>query len=249
MTNNAGSFRQRLALALARAIGGPAFAARLASVTVTVDDADGPSGSGWVGFQGGPNDRDHHEIQQLYEDALTAWRKNPLAKRIIDCTVDYVLGDGMTPTAPGQIGAFLRRWWTHPKNHMDRRLPELAEELARAGDLFLTLHTNPVDGLSYVRPIPKDRIVKIETAPNDWETELVYYERQEVGEPRPWLSPHHTDAAEAPAIMLHYSVNRVVGALLGESDLATMLPCSSATRGSWKTASACIGPPALSSGW
>jgi hypothetical protein len=211
--------RLRLALALARWIGGPAAAARLAAVTVRVDDA-----SGWVGFQGGPNDRDASEIQQLYTDALTAWRKNPMAKRIIDCTVDYVLGDGMLPTAPGQIGTFLAKWWNHPKNHMDRRLPELCEELARSGDLFLTLHTNPIDGISYVRPIPKDRIVRIETAPNDWETELVYHETQEAREPRRWLSPAHPDAAEAPAVMLHYSVNRVVGALLGESDLTTMLP-------------------------
>ena len=228
------SRRLRLALALARhAFGrtrigrtriGRALAARLASVTVQVDDAAGGAVSGWVGFQGGPNDRDQHEIQQLYEDALLAWRKNPMAKRIIDCTIDYVLGDGMTPSAPGQIGQFIAKWWTHPKNHMERRLPELSEELARAGDLFITLHTNPVDGISYVRPIPKDRIAKISTAANDWETELIYYERQEVGEPKPWLSPSHPDAAEAPAIMLHYSVNRVVGALLGESDLTTMLP-------------------------
>jgi hypothetical protein len=211
--------RLRLALALARLVGWPAAAARLASVTVQVDDS-----SGWVSFQGGPNDRDAHEIVKLYEDALEAWRKNPLAKRIIDCTVDYVLGDGMTPTAPGQIGQFVTRWWTHPKNRMTLRLPELSEELARSGDLFLTLHTNPVDGLSYIRPIPKDRIVKIKTAPNDWETELAYYERQEAGEPREWLAPDHPGADESPAIMLHYSVNRVVGALLGESDLATMLP-------------------------
>ena len=213
------SLRLRFARAVARLIGGPRAIAALASVTVQVDDS-----SGWVGFQGGPNDRDAHEILKLYEDALEAWRKNPLAKRIIDCTVDYILGDGMVPSAPGQIGAFIKKWWAHPKNHMDLRLPELSEELARSGDLFLTLHTNPLDGLSYVRPIPKDRIAKIETAPNDWATELAYYARQEVGEPKQWISPNHPDAAEAPAIMLHYSVNRVVGALLGESDLATMLP-------------------------
>ena len=218
------SRRLRLAHALARVgfartrIGG-AIIARLAAVTVQVDDSPG-----WFGFEGGPNDRDASEIQQQYADALEAWRKNPMAKRIIDCVVDYVLGDGMTPTAKGQMGTFLRNWWTHPQNHMDRRLPELCEELARAGDLFLTLHTNQVDGVSYVRPVPKDRIVKIETAPNDWETELAYHETQNIGEPRVWLSPHHPGAPEAPAIMLHYSVNRVVGALLGESDLATMIP-------------------------
>jgi hypothetical protein len=192
----------------------------LAPVTSQVDDR-----SGWVAFQGGPNDRDAGEMQQLYTDTLEAWRKNPLAKRIVDCITDYVLGDGMAPAAPGQIGRFVSKFWTHPKNHMDRRLPVLNEELARAGDLFLTLHRNPEDGLSYIRPIPKDRILKIETLPNDWETEIAYHEILEVaGEQRVWYSPFHPAAAEAPAIMLHYSVNSVVGALLGESDLATMIP-------------------------
>ena len=123
------------------------------------------------------------------------------------------------------MGTFLHRFWTHPKNHMDRRLPVLNEELARAGDLFITLHRNPEDGLSYIRPIPKDRIIRIDTLPNDWETEIAYTEILEAaGQQRTWLSPHHPDAAQASAIMVHYRVNAVVGALLGESDLATMIP-------------------------
>ena len=93
------SRRNRFALALARLVGGPAAAAELAAVTVRVDDS-----SGWVSFTGGPNDRDASEIQQQYTDALEAWRKNPIAKRIVDCITDYVLGDGMTPAAPGTMG-------------------------------------------------------------------------------------------------------------------------------------------------
>jgi hypothetical protein len=213
------SLRVRFALAIARLIGGPAAAARLAAISVRVDDSPG-----WLGFTGGPNDRDGSEIQQLYTDTLEAWRKNPMAKRIVDTTIDYTLGDGMTPTAKGVIGQFVDAWWTHPQNHMDLRLPELCEELSRAGDLFLSLHTNPVDGISYVRPIPKDRICKIETLSNDWETEIAYHETQETGPPRVWLSPHHPNAPDSPTVMIHYSVNRVVGALMGESDLGTMVP-------------------------
>jgi hypothetical protein len=36
---------------------------------------------------------------------VRAWRKNPFAKRLVDGTTDYCLGDGLTPTAPGQAGA------------------------------------------------------------------------------------------------------------------------------------------------
>jgi len=205
-------------LRLANWLAGPY---RLASVSSQVDDS-----AGWLAFSGGPNDRDASEIQQQYTDALEAWRKNPMAKRIIDTITDYCLGDGITPTAPGTIGRFLDTWWNHPKNQMDLRMPELSDELARAGDLFLTLHRNPTDGLSYIRPIPKDRITKIETAPNDWETELAYHERitDSPADTRCWLSPSHPQAAEANAIMVHYSVNRVIGCLMGESDLATIIP-------------------------
>ena len=100
----------------------------------------------------------------------------------------------------------------------------MSDELARAGDLFVLLFRNPQDGMSYIRFITKDRIIKIESAPNDWENELIYYEVQDFGEPKPWYSPSHPTSSEQDAIMLHYSVNRPIGALLGESDLATMLP-------------------------
>ena len=109
-------------------------------------------------------------------------------------------------------------------SQLDLRLAGMSDELARAGDLFVLLFRNPQDGMSYIRFVTKDRIQQIETAPHDWETELVYYELQDTGEPRRWYSVAHPEAGKQPAIMLHYSVNRPVGALMGESDLTTMLP-------------------------
>jgi hypothetical protein len=79
--------------------------------------------------------------------------------------------------------------------------------------------------MSYIRFVTKDSIQKIETQENDWETEIAFYETvPNQIEPRKWLSPNHPDADAEPAIMLHYSVNRPIGALMGESDLSTLLP-------------------------
>lgn len=226
------SLRARLGLWLASRVlaqyaGTAAGRDLLASVSARVDDAGGRSGSGWTAFQGGPNERPSGEMQEQYTDALTAWRKNPMAKRIVDTVTDYCLGDGLKPEAGGSMGRFLAAWWDHPKNQLSLRLPELTDELSRAGDLFLTLHRNPEDGISYVRPIPKDRILAIDTLPNDWETEIAYHEVGAglgAGQPRVWYSPAHPAAAEQDAVMVHYAVNRPVGALLGESDLGTMIP-------------------------
>jgi hypothetical protein len=180
-------------------------------------------------------------------EALDAWRRNPYAKRIIDIITDYTVGDGLTPVGAGEIGRFVDAFWTHPQNRLDLRLPDLVDELSRAGDLFLVLFRNPVDGMSYVRAVPKTDVVEVVTAENDWEREVAYRVRSgrwsvdsDQQEARDegglatghsplitgtmFLSPDHPDAAAAEAVMVHYSINRPVGALMGESELGPVLP-------------------------
>lgn len=179
----------------------------------------------WTDGSMGANDRDYAAMQSQYSEGLTAWRTNPQARRIIEITTDHVLGDGFRPEAPGQMGRFLGQFWEHRQNRMALRLPAIVDEIGRAGDVFLVLFRNAGDGMSYVRPVPKSQIIKIETAENDWETEIAYHERRGPGEePRVWLSPSHPDAAAADAVMVHYAINRPVGALWGDGDLATVTP-------------------------
>ena len=198
------------------------------------------AGSAGAGAFGGRPASD--DARRQYEDALLAWRTNPYAKRIIDIITDYTVGDGLTPVAPGEIGRFIDTFWSHPQNRLDLRLPELMDELSRAGDLFLVLFRNPADGQSYVRAVPKSDVIEIVTAENDWERELAYAvgsdklrvtsDESKVPElvarhsslVTTFLSPAHPDAAAADAVMLHYSINRPVGALLGESELGSILP-------------------------
>lgn len=210
---------------VAKFIGGPELASKLSAVTARVDDSAGYGGAGWANLTGRPHDYDGAKILEIYQDALQAWRKNPVAWRIIAITTDYIVGDEISISGTRrELQKFINMFWTHPKNRMDLRLESMSDELARAGDLFVLLFRNPVDGMSYIRFVTKDRITKIETAENDWETELVYYEVQPAGEPKAWLSPEHPGADQADAIMLHYAVNRPVGAIMGESDLVTMIP-------------------------
>ncbi len=194
---------------------------RRLAATAKVDDSPG-----WTSLTGGrTHDYDPSKVQELYQDALEAWRKNPIAWRIIAITTDYVVGDRITITATRrELQKFVTAFWQHPKNRLDLRLEAMSDELARAGDLFVLLFRNPLDGMSYIRFVTKERIARIEVDEHDWENELVYHETQDVGEARRWYSPSHPLAAEQDAVMLHYAVNRPLGALLGESDLTTMLP-------------------------
>ena len=146
----------------------------LASVRVRVDDS-----AGWTSLTGRPHDYDPSQVQEIYKDALTAWRKNPIAWRIVSITADYVIGDDLSIIGRTKaIDKFTRQFWNHSNNQMTLRISGMCEELSRAGDLFVALFRNPQDGMSYVRFVTKDRIEKIETAANDWEKELIYYETQ-----------------------------------------------------------------------
>ncbi|MDX1615208.1 MAG: hypothetical protein R3300_12920 [Candidatus Promineifilaceae bacterium] len=194
----------------------------LATISTRVDDAE----PGWTQLKSRPNDQDYSAYVQLYRDALEATRKNPLAKAIVDITTDFVIGDGITiDSAHTRLSKFIDDFWNHPQNRMDQRLEAMCDELTRAGDLFPVLFRNQQDGMSYVRFIPKEQIVQIVTAENDWETEIAYHQvTDDPLNPRVWLSPHHPDAADADEIMLHYAVNRPLGASFGEGDLDTVIP-------------------------
>ena len=213
--------RQRLAQSLF----GDIIDSRVQAAVKVVDD------QWWTQIGGavGPHDKTWSEMQDNLSDALEAWRTNPLARRIVGLTTDYVVGDGITITSDiDDVNDFIKRFWTHRKNHMPLRLFAMCDELTRAGELFIVLSTNPADGMTYVRFIPASRINQIETDPNDLEKELKYHELTPGSIEGQWWDAY-TDGlldkqdSEKPAV-IHYAINRPIGATRGEGDLTPILP-------------------------
>jgi hypothetical protein len=149
-----------------------------------------------------------------------------MAKAIVDITTDFVLGDGIVfSSSVPSYRKFIGKFWNHPLNRVDQRLQAMSDEISRAGDLFVALFFNEQDGMSYIRFVTKEEIVEIETAENDWETEIAYRQLVDYGtENKVWLSPNHPEAEGAKSIMLHYAVNRPIGSGYGEGDLDTVIP-------------------------
>lgn len=199
-----------------------------------VDDQGGAWGSLLLSG-GGPNDRPLSDLQADLTDALEAWRRNFLIRQIVRLTTAYVVGDGIsvTSTVPA-VGEFLRSFWNHPDNRLGARLSAWCDELTRSGELYPVLFTNKFDGMSTVRAVPASSIVSVETAPEDYERETGYGERVPGElEPRIWKSSH-TARVFAPRddgrhqrpepVMMHFAINRPVGATRGEGDLTPVLP-------------------------
>jgi hypothetical protein len=207
---------------IAKWLGGEDLATALASVRVRVDDS-----TGWESITTRGHDRAASDITELYNDSLTAWRKNPMAFRIVQTITDYVVGDKlMLSSEDPKMQKFITAFWNHSENYMENRLETMCEELSRAGDLFVLLFRNDADGMSYIRFITKDQVSQIKTAANDWEKELIIVEKpRKPGEgTKNWYTYESKMSKKTKAIILHYAVNRPLGALLGEGDLNVIVP-------------------------
>lgn len=152
-------------------------------------------------------------VEQL-ADSVEAYRQNPLAHRVVELTTDYVLGRGARLRASDPaLQDFVDAWWNHPQNRMSVRQFDLCTELTLSGDLFVGLHTNPYDGMTYLRTIPAAAIDGIESDPEDVEIETRFHENRGV-EGRWWSADE----------VRHYAINRLVGTARGQGDLVPMLP-------------------------
>lgn len=212
--NKQASFRERFATKLF----GDVIQSKVDLATKTLD-------SEWRALtdrNAAPLDVPWYERQTTLEDALEAWRVNPLARRIVSLTTDYVVGGGVAVESKYQyVNDWITRFWNHPQNKMNVRLTGWCDELTRAGELFPVLSTN-VDGMSFVRAVPARLIDYISTAENDYERELLYHQAAWAGIGGiDWQAWNGASLDKQAA--LHLAINRPVGAVRGAGDLDAIL--------------------------
>ncbi len=196
------------------------IAARIREATDPNVDALGERTGPWRSLTAreGPTDITYSTLKDDQEDALEAWRTNPLAHRITELTTDYVLGKGVEISAkPKRINDFIQTFWYHPLNRLQIEMHTFCTDLSMTGELFITFHTNPYDAMTYVRAVPANLIDDIETAPNDITQELRYHQ---IADQSQGTEPHYWTADE----MHHYAINRPVGSKRGQSDMKPILP-------------------------
>ena len=58
-----------------------------------------------------------YDREEVLRQCLEAWRVNPLARRVVALTTQFVLGGGVSLTcAHPATQAFLQDWWNHRLN-------------------------------------------------------------------------------------------------------------------------------------
>ena len=177
------------------------------------------------------SERDRFEYDRAFvlEQCLEAWRESPLARRIVELTSQYVVGNGFDIKIKDvRTREFIHAFWNHRLNRMPSRTVELCDELTRTGNLFLLISTDP-SGMSYIRAIPATDIDLITSSANDIEQPVSFTTKtdQDLNVFTYPAYNHLTDsqrsAGDFTSVMVHYAVNRPAGAQWGEPDLAPLL--------------------------
>jgi len=169
-------------------------------------------------------DRISPDRESVLQACLTAWREDPLARRLVELTSQYVVGGGIDLQCDhAPTHEFLMAFWNHPLNRMAIRVIEMCDELTRSGNLFLLVSTDR-SGMSYLRVVPAADIDRILSTDHDIEQPVSFIGKSEVVYPA--FTPDRDGPGEDggfPPVMLHYAVNKPAGAQWGESDLAPLL--------------------------
>ncbi len=170
-------------------------------------------------------DRFSYDRAEILQQSLDAWRLNPLARRIVELTSQYVIGGKISITSKSRkVNQFINEFWNHRLNRMPVRMFEMCDELTRTGNLFILISTDP-GGMSYIRVIPSSNIDKIVSRENDIDQPIAFIPKQDLsGKQVESYSAYdeQTDSLEMP-VMLQYTINKPCGAQWGESDLAPTL--------------------------
>ncbi len=164
-------------------------------------------------------DRTDWDRQKIFSECLRAWRVNPLARRIVKLTKQFIIGEGLAISSPHKAtNKFLTEWWDHPLNNFDHNVPRWLDEQTRAGNLFFLCSVG-LDGMLYVRAVPVDLVKEIQSADNDVEQERYFIPHDM--QASPWSA--YDPETDQDSFMLHFAVNQPVGTPWGEPDLAPLL--------------------------
>lgn len=148
------------------------------------------------------SDRDLSPMQFDKAQGLSfyLWENNPFAKRIINLTVDYVLGEGVAVVSKDEDDSLrdamqkrLNLFWFDSINRMDLKLFDKVRELGIYGEQCWSVHINPVDGhvrLGYIDPAI---IVSVITDPRNAEIPQAVKLRTAPGQPDVYYRIIHVD--------------------------------------------------------
>ncbi len=162
---------------------------------------------------------------RMQDSAMRAYRYNPIARRIIDHQIDFVIGNGLAVNSPDEnIRKAVRAWWE--ANNWPSRLRERLRGLYVYGEwLFFPTFQ---DGMLYIADIVPTKIKAVERDLYDHGVaDRVIIDKALYANGRLVDSPTYrtirTRGGRLDGDIFFFGINRVSGNMRGVSELLTIL--------------------------
>lgn len=120
----------------------------------------------------GDKDRSLSSLTQerMQELAVFLWKSNPLANRIIELPLVYLLAEGVTMSVQDETAqAWLDEFWNDPINQMDIKLPKKVREMSLFGEQCWPVFKNPTNGAVRLGYLDPGLIKEVKTDPDNTE--------------------------------------------------------------------------------
>lgn len=120
----------------------------------------------------GEKDRSLSSLTQerMQELAVFLWKSNPLANRIIELPLVYLLAEGVTMSVQDETAqAWLDEFWNDPINQMDIKLPKKVREMSLFGEQCWPVFKNPTNGAVRLGYLDPGLIKEVKTDPDNTE--------------------------------------------------------------------------------
>ena len=120
----------------------------------------------------GDKDRSLSSLTQerMQELAVFLWKSNPLANRIIELPLVYLLAEGVTMNVQDETAQqWLNEFWNDPINQMDIKLPKKVREMSLFGEQCWPVFKNPTNGAVRLGYLDPGLIKEVKTDPDNAE--------------------------------------------------------------------------------
>lgn len=165
--------------------------------------------------------------ERMLDIAYYLYETDPLARRIIHITRDYVVAEGVGLKAKdAAVQEVLEAFWHDPVNNMDLKLDRRVAELGLWGEQCYPVFVNPANGhvrLGYLDP---KLIQSVEIDPENAEVNVAVVQKDSLGQPgrryqviRRNDDPRSSTYGFLTGECFYFKINAVTTASRGRSDL------------------------------
>lgn len=151
--------------------------------------------------------------------------KNPLAKRILEITRDFAIGDGIKYECEDEkVKEVLDKFWNNPINNLDIELKRIVYDLGLWGEIILKVDVNPINGLVSVSYLDPTKIVDVLVRKNNnKDIESIIISDNDTLNEKSYKVIKENESGYLEGEIFYYRVNNLTNQIRGLSDLLPLI--------------------------